>query len=203
MALPVIADTIRVSVEGLTSQGHRWANVLHFRKTGAITFAAAIAILDPLLLSHYNVASGAGLAMRTFWPTTSSLQLFRYTPLDGVSASTVTSHVFAGLDAAEAMAPSLCCVVTLRTALRGRTHRGRVYQGPFTESQNNFGSINTAFVTGTVTQWTNFRTALTGSGVSLVVAHYPTPTTPAPSAEDVTSFSSDTKWDTQRRRLNV
>ena len=58
MALPVITDTIRVACQGLAANQHKWENVLHFRKTGAITFAAAIAILDPLLIAHYrtNVA---------------------------------------------------------------------------------------------------------------------------------------------------
>jgi len=198
MPLPVIADTIRTSVEGVTNQGHHWANVLHFRKTGAITFAAAIAILDPLLLNQYTVNNGAGLNMRTFLPTTASLQLFRYTPLDGASASTVINHVLAGLDAAEPMAPSLAVVVTLRTALRGRSHRGRAYIGPFTESQNASGSVNPALATGFALQWNNFITTLAGSGVSLVVASYLHGT-----AENVTTISCDTKWDTQRRRLNV
>jgi hypothetical protein len=198
MPLPVIADVIRTSVEGVTNQGHHWANVLHFRKVGATSFAAAIATLDPLLLNHYTVNSGAGLNFRTFLPTVASIQAFRYTPLDGVTASTVISHVLAGLDAAEPLAPSLCVVCTLRTALRGRSNRGRAYIGPFTESQNNFGSVNPILATGFAVQWNNFLATLVGTGLSLVVASYL-----HSSATNVTSVTVDTKWDTQRRRLNV
>src|SRR5215471_16031079 len=96
MALPIIANTIRCSVEGLNADGTHWANVLHFRWTGAITSTAAIAIIDPKLLSHYTVNAGAGGAWVNHATTSASLQRFRYTPLDGSTATTVAPHVVSG-----------------------------------------------------------------------------------------------------------
>jgi hypothetical protein len=199
MQLPVITDTIRTSVEGLTNQGHKWANVLHFRKTGAITYAAAIAILDPILLSHYTVSSGGGSTWKNNAPTVSSLTGFRYLPLDGTSAATVITHAVAGADAGDPLPPSVCQVVTLRTATRGRSYRGRVYQGPWTEPGNVAGAPVAATTANIAIQWTRLiTTALPGSGVSLVVASYHLAL-----ATDVTSVTVDSRWDTQRRRLNV
>ena len=199
MPLPVIADTIRVAVQGTASNNHHWANILHFRKTGALTNAGAIVILDPILLAHYNTSAGGGSSWRSFAPTTTTLDQFVYTPLDGTTASTVITHALVGAQAGDAMPASVALVVTLRTALRGRSHRGRVYQGPWTEVTNGAGgtpsSTQVGFVAG---QWTAFLAALSGSGVSLVVASYLHST-----AENVVSCTVDQRWDTQRRRNNT
>jgi hypothetical protein len=199
MPLPVIADTMRVAVQGTTTGGHHWANILHFRKTGAITFPAAIAILDPLLLSHYTVVSGAGQTWRALAPTTSALTEFRYTPLDGTSATTVNTHAVAGLSASDPLPASVAIVITLRTGTRGRSYRGRVYQGPNCEADNTAGAPLAVNIAAIAVQWNRFITAaLAGSGVSLVVASYHLST-----ATDVLTCTVDSRWDTQRRRLNT
>ncbi len=199
MPLPMIADTIRTSVEGVGTNSHKWANIMHFRKSGVLTFPGAIAILDPILLNHYTVNSGAGFAWKGVAPVSSSLQQFRYTPLDGVSASTVISHVTAGVDGADPLPVSVALVVTLRTILRGRSHRGRVYTGPYAEDSNLAGVPWATNLAGILVQWQRLlSTALPGSGLSLVVASYKFAT-----AEDVVSVSIDGRWDTQRRRLNA
>jgi hypothetical protein len=199
MPLPVIADVIRVSVEGHCANQHQWANVIHYRKSGAITFAAAIAILDPILLNLYTVNSGAGQAWRGMAPPAAGLERMEYTPLDGTTATTVIQHVSAGGSAFQELPASVCLVTTLRTARRGRSYRGRVYWGPSTEDYNVAPGVpqSTLVVANTV-QWTAHITALGGSGVSLVVASYLHST-----AENVTTVSTDSRWDTQRRRLNA
>ena len=197
--LPIIADTLRVSVEGLATNNHQWANVLHFRKTGALTFTGAIAILDPILLGHYQTANGGGIQWRQHAATTASLQRFRYLPLDGTSAQTVITHALAGLDTNDPLPASQSLVVTLRTLLRGRSRRGRAYQGPWTEFWNTAGLPIATAVAGLATQWSFLiNTSLPGTGLSLVVASYR-----LVSAQDVTSVSVNGRWDTQRRRLNA
>jgi hypothetical protein len=105
----------------------------------------------------------------------------------------------AGLDAATAMPASVSLVVTLRTATRGRSFRGRVYTGPYCQDANVGGVPTAATVTGIFTQWNRFATiTLPGSGVSLVVASYHLAT-----ATDCTACTADSRWDTQRRRLNA
>jgi len=172
--------------------------VLHFRKSAIITYPAAIAALDPILTTHLTVnAGGGGVAWRTHATTTDSLTAIRYTPLDGISATTVTTHVFAGLSANPLPAQN-ALVATLRTANRGRSYRGRVYESAHNEGDNQgVGAPSALLVAGVATQWNALLTALVGSGVSLVVASYHLVL-----ATNVTAVSVDGRWDTQRRRLN-
>ena len=200
MPLPVITDTIRVSIRGTTAVGTTFINVLHFRKTIAITFAATIAILDPILLRLYAGTSfgGGGTPWNNNTATTWTITDFTYTPLDGSSASTVITHLVPGTSAAEALPAGVALAFTLRTSLRGRRFRGRSFWGGFSETVSTAGSQpSPAVVTAHVTQWNGLITALVGSGVTMVVASYV-----ASSAENVTTVTCDGRWDSQRRRNN-
>src|SRR6266566_5544028 len=143
MPLPVIADTLQVAVQGTTGIGTRWANVIGFRKTPILTFTAAIAIIDPLLLKLYAgpTFGGGGLGWNNNAANTCAVQQFVYTPLDGASAQTVIPHAVAGTSAAEEGVPGGAIVFTLRTALRGRSKRGRVYWGGFSETVSSGGIV--------------------------------------------------------------
>jgi hypothetical protein len=199
MPLPVIADTMRVAVRGHLSSGHHWVNVLHYRKTGALSFSGAIAILDPILLDHLSTNNGAGKGWNNYAKTTAGIEDFVYTPLNGVDASTVNTHIVPGLSTADAMPGATCLVVTLRTTLRGRSHRGRVYQGPFNEAANDVSGVPLSTeVAAVAAQWNAHITALVGTGVTLVVASYKLST-----ATDVATCTVDARWDTQRRRNNT
>jgi hypothetical protein len=109
----------------------------------------------------------------------------------------VISHPFTGTAGGLALPPQVCLVVSLRTNLRGRSYRGRVYQGPWTASNNVAPGVPAAAaVLDVQEQWQAHLAALAGSGVSLVVASYLHAT-----ATDVAAVSVDSRWDTQRRRL--
>lgn len=199
MPLPMIADVIRTSVVGHTAGGHHWANVLHFRKTSILSNSGAIAILDPLLLNFYTTNLGTGLGWQNGAPTTMGIEQFQYTPLDGATATTVITHAFAGTSGGEALPANVALVATLRTALRGRSHRGRIYWNGINENSNTaVGAPLAATVNGLANQCAQFISNLAGSGVTWVVASYLNST-----AENITAVSVDTRWDTQRRRLNV
>jgi len=206
--LPVISDTMRVAIEGTASNGHKWANVLHYRKSGALSYAGAIAILDPILLDHVSTNNGGGSGWNALAHTTARIDQFRYTPLDGASASTIITHAVAGVSGGDPLPASLALVVSLRTGSRGPGARGRVYTGPHIESDNDStGSPSSALVSTLALQWTAHLAALVGTGVSLVVVSawqvvggVLVPRSPAV-ARDVTSVSVDSRWDTQRRRI--
>lgn len=196
MPLPVIADVLRVAVEGQAANGHQWANVMHFRKSGILTFAAAIASLDPLLASHYSTNVASGNSWHQLATTTDKVTQIRYTPLDGTSATVVNTHAITGVNTGDPLPAEVALVVTLRTGRRGRSFRGRVYVGPINEAINvPPGVPNAANVADTATQWNTFLTNLVGSGVSLVVASYTLLL-----ATDVTTCTVDQIWDSQRRR---
>lgn len=198
MALPVIANTIRTAVQGVATNSHKWENVLHFRKDPGISYAAAIALLDPLLLAHLRTNVAGGQAWQGAAPGSASLTQIVYTPLDGSSASTVATHAYAGLSGGDPLPVSTCLVVTARTALRGRSYRGRVYTGPYDESYNTAGAPLASVVAAIAIQWDYLATTrLVASGVSWVVASYLHST-----SENVLHATVDSRWDTQRRRLN-
>lgn len=199
MPLPTIANVIRAAVIIKMANGHRGSNVLHFEKTAILTYSGAIALLDPILLNLYTVNQGAGLAWKTIAPAAASLVQFEYTPLDNSSATTVIGHNVAGLDANDPLPAGTALVVTVRTALRGRAHRGRVYTGPYCEDANTAGAPTAPTVAAVQTQWNwLIATGLPGSGLSFGVASYKNST-----YEPATSITVDPRWDTQRRRLNV
>jgi hypothetical protein len=200
MPLPVIADTLRVSLEGVMPNGHLWANVLHYRKSGALSYAGAIAVLDPLMvrLVSFNFAAASSWASNA--PTTWSVQRVRYTPLDGVSATTVIGHVIPGTNGNEPLPANIALVVTKYTALRGRANRGRVYMSGHTEDGNlPPGVVNPVTLGRHQANWNGHLADLVGSGVSLVVASYLPPAV----ANDVTTVVINARWDTQRRRQNT
>lgn len=199
MPLPTISDTMRVAMEGHLCNQHKFAQVLHFRKTPAITFAAAIAILDPKLFDLWNIALGGGSSLKSNMVNCSGLEAFRYTPLDNSTATTVITHILNGTVVADPLPANVALVSTFRTGTRGRSFRGRTYMGGHAETTNDgSGRPLAASVTSINTQWTGFIASLVGTGVSLVVASYKIPT-----ATDVATVTTDTTWDTQRRRLRV
>lgn len=197
MPLPAITDTIRASVEGVLPSGHAFANVMHFRKTPILTYTGAVAILDPLLLALYVTSLTGGAPWRNNASTGAHLTQFRYTPLDGVTATFVTAHANAGIDGGEVLPAMVALVASMHTPLRGRSHRGRSYWCGYTEAANGSnGQPAAAMVTNTQTQWNGFLASLAGTGLALVVASYRNAT-----AEDVTSVNVRSAWNTQRRRL--
>jgi len=205
MPLPVIADTMRVAVRGHAGNGHMWANILHFRKTGALTYAGAIAILDPLLYAQYHDNNGGGSAWRALAHTGASVQDFVYTPLDGSSASTIISHAFAGISGGDALPASMAIVVTLRTALRGRSYRGRNYVGGISDSSvEGVNLVKPAFRAECVDVFNDLiGGTIVTQGAWVVVSrfHDKVPLTTGVTTVVNTVLTVDNVLDSQRRRL--
>jgi hypothetical protein len=198
MPLPVIADVIRVAAEFNMSNGHVAACIHHIRKSGALSYAAAIAIADPIIAAFWTNHTVGSPGFCYYLHNGASFQRLRYTPLDGSSATTIINHVQAGAAAADALPENVALAVTLYTALRGRRNRGRMYLGGFTEGNSSGASPNAGMLTDLTNQFNAaYITGLVGSGVSLVVASY----IPPGAANNVTAVNIDSRWDTQRRRL--
>lgn len=198
MPLPVIANTYRVSVEGLLANGSTWANVIHTRFNAGGATTADVNAMEALVDRLYTGATlGDATGFWTNWASTlASIQRIRVTALDGVSASVVYALVQAGAAAGDPLPGGVSWVVTLRTAKRGRSYRGRAYMGGFAEANNTAaGLVQSTLVTSMLSGWEGLRTTLSAAGWSLVVASYKHST-----AETVTSVSADAVWDSQRRR---
>lgn len=99
-------------------------------------------------------------------------------------------------------------VVSLRTAKRGRSYRGRVYLSGVAESNRASGSpvdLTTGFAGTTLpARFSALLSSLASAGFNMIVAskqHNNVPTNPAVT-NDVTAFVVDTHLDSQRRRLS-
>lgn len=198
MALPIIANTVRVAVEGRTEQGTQWANILHFRHVGGAPSAGDIANLITEVDKLYTGPSYGGGA--TFWSGVAVngavLDNIKVTPLDGVSATTVSNVNQAGADAADPLPAGAALVLTHRTGLRGRNHRGRTYIAALGEGFNvASGNPDAASVSNYLSQWSQLRTALAAVQWEFVVASYKDS-----AATAVVSTGAQTRWRSQRRR---
>lgn len=201
MPLPVITNTHRNSVEGLLSNGAHWANIIHTRWTGGgvPTTAQRQAMVDTVASAWRTDLGGANTRILYRMKTTTSLTQIRSTPLDGVTATLVSPYNNAGVEATDALPPGTAFVLTLRTALRGRSYRGRVYLGGFCENIHDPGGIcNAGSAAIFIAQMEAVRVALIAITWELVVASYKHST-----AQVVTTVTGDTLWDSQRRRGKV
>ncbi len=198
MPLPIIAGTVRAAVRGTQSNGKPWVNVWHLRKIGAPPVTAAdIAAWDAQFVKFYiGPAAGGG----NFWlgrmGLGGSLQDITYTPLDGTSPSTVVSHAAATSGGAAAVPGEVAFVLTLRTQIRGRRYRGRIYLAGLDKALlNNDGTATAATISNATLQIVGVQALLTPAGAQLVVASYRYAL-----ATDITQYTMDGRGDMQRRR---
>lgn len=111
-----------------------------------------------------------------------------------------------GTAAGNLLPPQIAFVVTLRTALAGKSFRGRVYLTGFAVTANGAtGQASTATGTASTAFITSIANALGASSMNLAVVSRPSTTSVPPRpAGFVTNVSAriarDLVWDTQRRR---
>lgn len=201
MPLPTIANTARVQVRGICSNGQPWSNVLHYRFTGGgAPTTAQQATLATEVTKLYTTAYSAGAdAWKDTAASTSSVTDSIITMLDGSSASIVTPISVGGALVQDPLPAGVALVFTLRTNQRGRRFRGRCYWAGYTEGNNAAPGVpSSSLVTRALSQWSQHRTGLPGITWELVVASYV-----AAVATTVLSVTNDGRWDTQRRRQSV
>lgn len=112
----------------------------------------------------------------------------------------------AGTAAGDLLPPQISFVVTLRTALAGKSYRGRVYLTGFAEAANGAtGQASAGTGTACVAFINSIANALGTSSMNLAVVSRPAPLAVPPRPVGmvnnvVNSISRDLIWDTQRRR---
>jgi len=186
---------------------------MHFRYADGASAPGLteITALDAKLIRLYSGAAyGTGVPWFTACPPSIKLIDATYYPLSAAGAPTVISHTNTGAAAANTdTAQETAMVLTLRTALRGRRNRGRIY----------LPSIATTFMSGTggvmaasavvnfLTQATGLLADLTSIQWKWVVASYGhsvlkngTPSSWTPYATDLLNVTMDGIPDVQRRR---
>jgi hypothetical protein len=138
-----------------------------------------------------------------------------YTPLDGTSgAFHLTSALVGAGTSGPAIPPEVAQVITLRTALRGRRARGRIFLPAFASGAYTGGTLDPARQTTVLSAAATLMSDLVSLGWQLVVASYGVSyrvnhtTTPAtkvastwtPFATAVTSITMDALADVIRGR---
>jgi hypothetical protein len=162
MALPVIANVSRVTLEWSASGGIHPANVWHFfAPTG-----------DEQDLSNLIEANFNG-DMIDCVSSNFAVEGVTVLRLDGTSAS--QSFVFATAVPGQGggdYAPALCGLVKLQTPQRGPRGRGRMYVGPCAESANNEGLLDAGSSSAMASGWATFLPAMASATAPLVIASY-------------------------------
>lgn len=131
MPLPTLTGVVRVSSRGTNVAGQQWVNVLHFQhgNPGTTFTNSDLNALDAKLARLYvGTAYTTGAPWLTQCANGTTLVDFTYYPLDGMSSPTQLPHAAAGTAGASLNQPSeIAHVLTLRTGIRGRRYRGRIY----------------------------------------------------------------------------
>jgi hypothetical protein len=203
MTLPIIPGTVRCAVSGLLANGQTWTNVIHCRYTGGASSPGDgdLTALDALLVRLYSgTPFGSGVGWLTRCTPSVSLTKISYVRLDATSLGMDIGRTLPGTGAANNLPPECAPVLTIRTAVRGRAHRGRIYlPAPNSVSIDTGGKLTTSVANGMTAQFNGLITALGGPtvapfweiGVASYLLRVFTPSTQATMDLDV---------DVQRRR---
>jgi hypothetical protein len=189
--LPVIADAFRVTFNWHTDAfGITAHNVMHFLGLGFDSPSVYDAI-------NLNVAH----EMFQHTNVTTSVNSVDVLPLDGTSPTSTfpNSDVteWRGTGSTQLTVP-VCALVNLKTGLRGRSHRGRLYLPWVCENAQNGGVLSGTIGADMTAAWEAFRTAMTASGLALMVASYTNDDIQA-----VTQCTVENDCATQRRRQDA
>lgn len=185
MPLPVIASVSRVAFNWV-SDVNAWTaeNVMHF-STDTLTSSQLATQLN--IAASTNMFAGISNDMHC---STCSI-----TPLNGTAATQdFALSDWNGAQLGQAV-PAAAHVITLRTGIRGRSHRGRIYLPGVAEDVMDNGLILGASNDSAQAAWTTFLTDIAAAGANLVVASYTLET-----ADDVTTVHAQQVVGTQRRR---
>jgi len=198
-----VPGVAQVEVTALMA-GQRTQNILHYKMTGATNYdATELTRLATAIIAYFNQVSVKGL-----YPATWQLIEVRAIDLSQQFGPAVT--VGAGLPItgtrAGSQLPNNCALVlTKRTALRGRSFRGRFYFGPLCEADVTDNTVSGAVVTsilGNMAGLLDITDATTVHHFLQVVSRHAggvPRTTGLPT--QVSSLTSDGVLDSQRRRL--
>lgn len=190
MALPIIPDCFRITVNYQPNGGVTPRNVFHVGTTlGDVDEVADV----------IDQAAGAKLLMNGMDPAFRPLT-FDVLPLDGETATQTYDFqegAWTTSSAGGQFSPASAGIVKLKTAKRGLSGRGRVYIGPMQEASIDSGMLVGDTPDDLAEAWQGFRDDMRDDprNVDLVIASYT-----LAEMNVVTSINVETVLGTQRRR---
>lgn len=199
MAFIPTADCARTDIQ-LVSAGQQVHNILWFK--GATTWTETDRTdLNTALLTWWTTF------MRPFY--TASVSLSQITTVNQESQSApssvlIVSPVVPGTNGGASSANSTAAVATLRTALRGRSYRGRFYAGPLPAAQlTDQITLSLGEAATLIAAFNGLLVAVAALSKTWVVVskQFNKVQRPAGVATPITAVSVDQYIDSQRRRL--
>jgi hypothetical protein len=190
MPLPLITDVYRVALQWVGPSASAGVNVLHVRSPANTVTQVAFDFRDA---THVN--------MWVTIPDSFAVANIKVDALDGTGAQAVLNTLgtpgLQGGTGSNEYSPAVAALVSLRTDLSGRTHRGRVYVGPTSEEAQAQGHLTVPTQATLQTAWDAFINELTTKTIPqhLCIASYTTAT-----SRDVTQAIVRFGLGTQRRR---
>lgn len=195
MTLPVATDEYMVRLYWQTSSGPRTAShALHFRDN--------LGTQDATLLGATLLTNLTGNMWKLLAPS-ASINAILITPLDGVSTTfsqpfTAGNANVSGQGTGDAI-PQGAAVVSIPSAIRGKSHRNRSYLPFVGEAEQSAGTLTPADVTTAQTAWTTFYGAMvTDDWHPSVIS--PSIAGPTNNHRDATGYTVRPYLKTQRRR---
>lgn len=200
MVLPTIPHVVRFAVQGTIEGGSRWANIWHCNFTsGSWPSDAGVEAASDEIVHFYD---GTVISTHTGWIanfgcTGETLDTVSAIRLDGTTATLNFPYAVTGPASTPGGAAQDSFTLTLRTGLRGRSHRGRLFLPQVENSQVTTGQLNVLVPPIVVDRFGVIQSALESLSepCEVVVASYLLATWQA-----VTSVSMDPIVKHQRRR---
>lgn len=166
-ALVIPNNMAIVTCTGSGGSGDRWANVFALDASAGSTPAADLALIAPSFVAFYE-----DLIAASVFPSGWSLENvnIKENVFGGIGSADQTETTVAGGDAGH-QAPQVAVVVSWKTALSGKSFRGRTYLGPLDREiiDESTAKIKGTAVSAIDTAAGDLRTALVVSGFTLVV----------------------------------
>jgi hypothetical protein len=184
----------------------------HFVASGSIWQFCLTVIKDSGSVTNSDLDNVADIA-EAWWGATLDTYVGAGNTLTQITATNMTSQGAAqvqepvntdGVMTGSNIPSGISVVISQRTALRGRSYRGRAYlAGQTVLNTNGLNHITTTYAANLVSAFTALNASLVSAGYFIAVAskqHNGVTTTPA-AVNAVTAFVVDTQYDSQRRRL--
>ena len=146
---------------------------------------------------------------KTYFPPVMTLQQITVVNQDSDSAPStahIVSPAIAGTGSGASLPNGTALVATLRTALRGRSYRGRMYLGGLLDTDADDSiTVVLGYVTALLTVLGNLKTAIEALGAVWVVVSkfHNNLQREAGVATPINAISMDQYYDSQRRRLGL
>ena len=175
-------------------------NVLHFKPDG-LPDPTEMAELGAYLAAWWNTS------MKIHQPTVQSLTVIKLTDLSSAISPVVTYGTgmpIAGTNASPALPNNCALCITKRTALRGRSYRGRYYFGALNEASVTANVVSPGLTAGVVSALNLLRSFSTASAewtMGVISRYFEKNPRPAGIYTPITSHDTDGIVDSQRRRL--